>query len=182
MNKKDLRRKPNNWYVITGGPCSGKSTTVGLLAEKGYRTTIEDARHYIDMQRADGKSIEEIKKNRAEFQYRVLSLQIEQEAALPPDELIFLDRAVPDARAYYRFLDLPEDPKLTTAMESVSYKKIFILDCLPLVNDYARMENEDAQQSIHSRLCEVYGELPFPVIHVPVLPPNDRVEFILTHL
>lgn len=37
-----------NWYVITGGPGSGKTTTAHLLKERGYTTTFEHARHYLD--------------------------------------------------------------------------------------------------------------------------------------
>ena len=39
-------------------------------------------------------------------------MQIEQEKAISPDDIVFLDRAIPDALAYYRFLNLPEDEKL----------------------------------------------------------------------
>ena len=76
-------------------------------------------------------------------------MQVEQEAWLSPDEIIFLDRALPDALAYYRFLNLPVDGKLENALKKATYKKIFILDFLPLVNDYARSENAKAQQDIH---------------------------------
>ena len=60
LNTQD--RKPTNWYVITGGPCSGKTTTVNMLTAKGYKTTIEHARHYLDTQHRNGKTIEEVKK------------------------------------------------------------------------------------------------------------------------
>ncbi|MBF9334791.1 AAA family ATPase [Microbacterium lacticum] len=32
------------WHVVTGGPSSGKTTTVNLLRGRGYTTTIEHAR------------------------------------------------------------------------------------------------------------------------------------------
>jgi predicted ATPase len=178
----DRRIGRTNWYVITGGPSSGKSTTVDLLQRRGYKTTIEHARHYLDTQRAAGKTVEEIRRNQREFQLGVLRMQIEQERALSADDVVFLDRAIPDARAYYRFLDLPEDPILTEVLETVSYKKIFILDCLPLVNDYARREDEAGQKRIHRLLTDVYQSLPFPVVRVPILPPEERVDFILANL
>ncbi|MEO5562336.1 MAG: ATP-binding protein, partial [Chitinophagaceae bacterium] len=95
---------------------------------------------------------------------------------------VFLDRAIPDALAYYRFLNLSEDEKLTSALRTVSYKKVFLLDCLPLVKDYARTEDESAQKKIHALLVEVYESLGFPIVQVPVLPPGERVDFILKHL
>ncbi|MBP9109226.1 MAG: ATP-binding protein [Pyrinomonadaceae bacterium] len=177
----DLKSR-TNWYVITGGPSSGKTTTVNLLCKRGYKTTIEHARHYLDTQRADGKTVKEVRDNQTEFQLGVLNMQIEQEASLSPDDVIFLDRAIPDALAYYRFLHLPPDEKLRDAMRTVSYKKIFILDNLPLVKDYARTEDATAQKTIHQLITEVYESLPFPVVHVPVLPPDERADYILENL
>jgi predicted ATPase len=171
-----------NWYVITGGPSSGKTTTVNLLNARGYKTTIEHARHYLDTKRNSGKTVEEVRKHQAEFQLAILDMQIEQEKNLSPDDVVFLDRAIPDALAYYRFLNLPSDKKLLEALSLVSYKKIFILDCLPFVKDYARTEDDAAQKNIHALLTEVYESLPFPVIHVPVLKPEERVDFILKNL
>ncbi len=63
-----------NWYVITGGPSSGKTTTVNLLKDRGYITTFEHARHYINTQRLQGKTIEEIKKHQREFQMGILDM------------------------------------------------------------------------------------------------------------
>ncbi|MBI5457017.1 ATP-binding protein [Candidatus Kaiserbacteria bacterium] len=177
-----IARAHTEWYVITGGPSSGKTTTVNILKERGYRTTIEHARHYIDTQRVTGKSVEEIRANQIAFQRGVLDMQLNEEKVLSRGEVVFLDRALPDALAYYRFLDLQVDEKLTRALKKVSYKKIFILDPLPLTNDYARTEDEMAQKKIHVLLVEVYTHLGFPVVHVPVLSPEERVDFILENL
>jgi predicted ATPase len=178
-NKKSLQ---TNWYVITGGPSSGKTTIIDMLAKKGFKTTIEHARHYIDTMRVDGQTVEEIRSNKKEFQLGVLKMQIEQEASLNPDDIVFLDRAIPDALAYYRFLGLEVDEILKEAMQKVNYKKIFILDKLPLINDYARLESKVDQEQIQNHITEVYESLSFPVIHVPVLPPLERLEFILNSI
>lgn len=175
-------RRGNSWYVVTGGPSSGKTTTVNILKKRGYKTTIEHARHYIDTQRIKGKSTEEVRRNQTAFQQEVLAMQIAQENNLSPEEVVFLDRAIPDALAYYRLLDLPEDEQVRNAVGNASYKKIFILDPLPLVNDYARTEDAAAQKEIHALLAEVYGSLGFPIVRVPILPPEERVDFILKNL
>ena len=171
-----------NWYVITGGPSSGKTTTINMLDGRGYKTTIEHARHYIDTMRSEGQTVEEMRNNKRIFQLGVLDMQIEQEASINPDDVVFLDRAIPDALAYYRFLELEIDPILERAMSTVSYKKTFILDRLPLINDYARLESVKDQIKIHILITEVYESLPFPVVHVPVLKPEERVDFILSNL
>lgn len=174
--------KKTNWYVITGGPSSGKTTTVNLLKERGYITTFEHARHFLDTQRLKGRTVEETRKNQREFQLAVLDMQIEQEREIAPDVLAFLDRAIPDALAYYRFLNLSVDEKLNEALQTASYKKIFVLDSLPMKNDYARNEDGTAQEKIHDLLIEVYESRNFPVVRVPVLPPEERVDFILKNL
>lgn len=182
IDKLPNNDKQHNWYVITGGPGCGKTTTVNQLNMLGYHTTIEHARHFIDTQMITGKTVEEIRKNQKVFQEGILDMQIMQEASLKPDELVFLDRALPDALAYYRFLNLPEDEKLINALKTANYKKVFILDFLPMVNDYARKENADAQKKIHELITEVYESFPFPVVHVPVLSPEERANFILKKL
>ncbi|MBK7149969.1 MAG: ATP-binding protein [Bacteroidetes bacterium] len=175
-------RQKNNWYVITGGPSSGKTTLINRLRELGYKTTEEIARHYMDIQRENGHPVEEVRSHQNEFQLAVLRMQVEVEQQLLPEEVVFLDRAIPDAHAYYHFLHIPEHPELAKALENVSYKKVFILDCLPLVNDYARVENEEAQLKIHEELIAVYEALPFPVVRVPVLSVEERIAFVLNNL
>lgn len=171
-----------NWCVITGGPCTGKTTVINLLSGRGYQTTIEHARHYIDTQKIGGRSVDEIRANKKEFQLGVLNMQIEQEAELDVNALVFLDRALPDTMAYYQFLDLEYDARLVAQCNKYCYHKVFILDRLPLTNDYARLEVKEEQIRIHNLIIKVYESFPCPIVHVPVLPAEERVNFILNNL
>ena len=155
---------------------------VNLLRERGYTTTIEHARHYLYTQRIKGRTIEEVRKSQVEFQLGVLNMQIAQEASIAPEQMVFLDRAIPDSLAYYYFLNLEPDKRLLDALKKVSYKKIFILDLLPLVNDYARLEDQAEQKKIHDLITEVYESLHFPIVQVPLLPQEERADFILKNL
>ena len=109
-------------------------------------------------------------------------MQIAQEASIAPEQMVFLDRATPDSLAYYYFLNLEPDKRLLDALKKVSYKKIFILDLLPLVNDYARLEDQAEQKKIHDLITEVYESLHFPIVQVPLLPQEERADFILKNL
>lgn len=182
MYSKTNNKIQRNWYVITGGPSTGKTTVIDLLQKQGYKTTIEHARHYIDTMRDEGNTVEDIRNNKRKFQLGVLNMQIEQEASLKKEDIVFLDRAIPDALAYYQFLKLDYDEILIDAIKEISYKKIFILDRLPFTKDYARTENEAEQKNIHYLIIDVYKNLGIPIVFVPVLPPLERVHYILNNL
>lgn len=171
-----------NWYVITGGPSSGKSTVIRLLKDQGYTTTHEVARHYIDLQRINGRSVDEVRANQRQFQHKILNLQIDLERRLNPQEMIFLDRGLPDELAYYKYFNLALDEKLVEYLKTATYKKIFVMDLLPLDKDYARTEDVAAQQALHQLIIESYKDRPEPIVMVPVLPPKERVAFILANL
>ena len=36
------------WHVITGAPCSGKTTLIDLVARKGFQTIPEVGREYVE--------------------------------------------------------------------------------------------------------------------------------------
>ena len=82
MKSKNNKIGSTNWQVITGGPSTGKTTVINLLAKKGYKTTIEYARHYIDTMRDEGETVEAMRNNKRKFQLGVLDMQIEQEALI----------------------------------------------------------------------------------------------------
>ena len=84
--------------------------------------------------------------------------------------------------AYYRYLGLTPDSKLLEILKSARYKKIFILELLPLHLDYARTEDLQAQQDIQRHLIQVYSERSDPVVKVPVMDLKSRVEFVLANL
>lgn len=130
----------------------------------------------------NGRSVEEIRSNQRQFQHKVLNLQIDLERRLDPQELTFLDRGLPDELAYYKYFNLPPDEKLVEYLKNAKYKKIFIMDLLPLCADYARTEDAEAQKALHQLIIDTYKSRSEPVVMVPVLPPKERVQFILNDL
>src|SRR5271163_948267 len=90
------------WCVITGAPCSGKTTVLEALEQVGFKWIPEAARLYIDAELAKGRSIEEIRRDEATFQRGLVATKARIESELAPNGTVFLDRAMPDSLTYYR--------------------------------------------------------------------------------
>jgi len=181
MPKSYLRSKIPNWYVITGGPSSGKTTILKELAKLGYLIYPEAARVFIDREMAKGKSLEEIRGNEAEFQEKVFKIKVEIEKSAPKDEIVFFDRAIPDSIAYYQICGL--DPKEVLKLcKRKRYRKIFFLEQLPLEQDYARTEDKKTIERLNKLLKESYKKLGYEVIKIPAMSVKDRLERILKEI
>lgn len=171
-----------NWYVITGGPSSGKTTTISLLKSKGYATTPEMARAIIEEEMDLGRELAEIRADGDAFQIQILHRQQQLEAKLDPEQVVFMDRGIPDGLAYERFLGLTPNPELVAASEAAAYHKVFVLDLLPIEDDGGRIENAEQQRQIHDQLLLTYRELGCDVVEVPVMSPGERAQFVLERL
>lgn len=172
----------NNWYVITGRTCSGKTTTIELLRERGIRTSPETATMIIEEGLQSGKTLDEIRKFDHLFQRDVLQRKIDFEALIPKHEVCFFDRGIPDTIGFYKLLQLPFDKGLEKAVQSCWYKKIFFLEALPYEKATHRGEDFDAAQKVGDYILEAYQSLPFPIVSVPVMEKEKRVDFILKNL
>ena len=169
------------WYVITGGPCSGKTTIINELSKLGFFTVPEAAREILEREKVDGKRVEEIRKNELEFQIRVLWAKIRNEMEAPRDRIVFFDRGIPDSIAYYEFMGIKHE-ELMEYCKDKKYKKVFFLELLPFKKDDARIEDEEKARKLSELIQKVYTELGYDVIKIPVLPIKERVKMILEHV
>lgn len=169
------------WYVITGGPNSGKTTTINHLAKLGYHTTPEYARVYMGQELAKGKTIEEIRKDEVKFQVKITKGKIQFEKKAPKNKIVFFDRGLPDSIAYYKFLKI-QVPKKLIQLSKNRYKKVFLLDVLPYKKDYARIETEKEAKLIHKIIKLTYKELDYDVIKIPVMSVEERIETIIKNV
>ena len=170
-----------NWYVITGAPCSGKSTTIQYLKKLGFYIVEEIAREIIVEELRKGKTIEEIRLNEKEFQREVLERKLDIEKRVPRDKVVFFDRGVEDSLAYYELYGLDVNEVLEYCKVK-RYRKIFLLEMLPYRKDGIRVEDESTAKRIEKLLEKWYRTLNYEVIFVPVAPVEERVRIILSHV
>lgn len=169
------------WYVITGGPSSGITTTADYLATLGYHNIPEAARVVIDNEISKGKTLNEIRKDELAFQKAVLRMKQDIENNSPNDRTVFFQRGIPDTLAYYRYIGADESGIIDACRKS-SYAKVFVLEPLPYRQDHARTEGEEGARKLFNLLKETYEELGFTVVTIPRAIIEERARMILKEI
>ena len=177
----DVRPIQTNWHVITGAPSSGKTTVINQLARKGLRVKHEVARAYIDQRLANGETLEQIKTDPLAFERHILLTKVNIEKMLPPRDIIFLDRAVPDSIAYFELEGLAVNEP-TILSRHMHYKTIFLFERLAFEKDCVRWEDHDQAARLEVLLARAYADLGYAITHVPLMSVEDRVDFVLEHV
>ena len=167
-----------NWCVITGASCSGKTTLIDMLAERGFQTVPEAGREFFESELAKGRTIEEIREDQIGITHQVYDIMLKHENGLRTDEVNFLDRALPDGFAFYRLAGMNPNEILSDCFEH-RYAAVFLLNRLPYQKDGVRVADDETAAFLESWMLRDYGVLGYEVIRVPVLPPEERLSFIL---
>ena len=177
-------------WVLTGGPCSGKTTLINELKQRGFITLDEIARKVFEERKGFALDATEM----AERQRRILERQLDAERGLEgkydyTDEHndvvhdAFLDRGLVDCVAYAHtaFGFVPDDfYKVPLRMR---YGGIFVLERFPFVNDGIRAEKDDAEaQKLHDSIINCYCAYGYRPVIVPRMGAAERADFILEHI
>jgi predicted ATPase len=173
-------RVQTNWHVITGAASCGKTTLINLLADKGFQTVPEQARQYLEREMAKGRTLDQIFGNEAD-ERAMTDMRRRAELGLRPTDVAFLDRALPDYLWFWRLFGLNPNELLPECFHH-RYASVFILDRLPFQEDVARIEDEDYTVLLDEALVRDYSALGYDVVRVPVLSPQERLEFVLERL
>jgi predicted ATPase len=150
---------------------------IDQLAAKGFLTAPEAARQYYERELATGRAIEEIREDVAACIQGIIGMMLEIESGLGANEVICLDRGYPDALAFCR--QLGRDPnEFLPDCYHYRYASVFMLDRFPVQLDGVRIE-DDAAAYLEKWHIRDYTALGYNVVMVPVLPPAERLAFVL---
>ena len=171
-----------NWSVITGAACTGKTTLINQLAERGYPTYPESAREFFNRELVEGKCLETIREDVYTLQSSIHEMQLAKEQRIPPNQLAFLDRALPDSISFSRIFGLDPNELLKDCF-TYRYASVFILDRLPLMREKTLGPEDEASSSfLNEWLAKDYRALGYNVIRVPPCPPQERLAFLLEQM
>jgi predicted ATPase len=166
------------WVVLTGTSCSGKTTMIDQLAAQGFRTVPEVARSYFDAEMTRGRSIEEIRSDLATVECNIMGMQIQVEQSLPTGEVVFLDRGLPDIITFFRYAGLNPAEVIPGCFRH-RYAAVYVLDPFPIERDGFRIEGEEMRIFLDTWLPRDYAAVGYEVVRIPVLPPEERLTFLL---
>jgi predicted ATPase len=167
------------WFVITGSPCCGKTTVIRELERRGYKCSPEVARLHIESQLANGLTIAEMRKDEMAFQRSLIASKVSLEEGLNPNEIVFMDRAMPDSMSYFKLKGF-EPSEIMQLSLRFRYAGILLFDRLPFEEDGVRVEDEQAAAFLDKQLELDYRSLGYDVTRIPAMSVQDRVTMLLS--
>lgn len=177
-----MQTDSDRFFVLTGGPGSGKTTLIEALKQSGFATAPEAGRGIIrDQMVIGGPALPW--QDRALFAELMLSWELRSwHAAQAESGPVFFDRGVPDMIGYLRLCDLPVPDHAVNAVEKFSYAhRVFIAPPWPKIfaQDEERKQTLDEARRTHDSVASVYVELGYELVPLPLAPVEARVRFIL---
>ncbi|HKS56738.1 MAG TPA: AAA family ATPase [Steroidobacteraceae bacterium] len=173
------------FFVLTGGPGSGKSSLIDVLASAGYGRTIEAGRAIIQQQLAiDGPALPH--KDPAAFAEMMLGWEMRsyhEASALPG--IVFFDRGVPDIEGYLRLMQRPVPPHVSNAIQRYRYnRRVFIAPPWSEIfaQDAERKQTFDEAVRTYESLAQTYRNHDYELLTLPLAPVAARVRFMLDRL
>lgn len=174
---------PNNRFVITGGPGSGKTALVTELQRLGYTGFPEIARDLISRgivpPNGSGKPVS------GRFFELIIQNRILLHQQIKGAETGFYDRGIPDSLAYFNFQKRRVPRLLTEAIGTCRYNlNVFIAPPWKeiYIQDPVRRESFEEAVTLHELTVEAYRESGYDLIGLPASNLEDRIDLIIRHI
>jgi len=171
--------------VITGGPGTGKSSIINELLKREYTCFEEISRQVTLDARKDGIDQLFLTKPLL-FSELLLEARTKQYIASESadDNLVFLDRGLPDVVAYMDYVNSDYPKHFTDTCKKLVYDNVFVLAPWQeiFVSDSERYENFDQAVEIHHALLDTYKRFGYELIDVPFDSIEKRADFIIDAL
>lgn len=171
--------------LLIGGPGSGKTTIIEELSKKGYICYPEVSRQ-VTLE-AQKRGIDQLfLKEPLLFSEMLLEGRVKQfkDALNETENLVFLDRGIPDVLAYMHYIGDAYPAAFEDACKNHIYTKVFILPPWEEIylSDNERYESYEQARLIHNHLVETYQKYGYNLIDVPKANIENRIDFIMNNL
>ncbi|WP_310556356.1 ATP-binding protein [Flavobacterium sp.] len=171
--------------VIIGGPGTGKSTIIDGLVAKGYSCYPEISRQ-VTLEAQENGIDQLFLEKPLLFSELLLEGRIKQyqDAQNELQEIVFIDRGIPDVLAYMHYIGDSYPEFFDKACHNYKYTKIFMLPPWReiYISDNERYENYEQAKEIYKHLVETYQKYNYNLIEVPKDTVDNRILFILDQI
>jgi predicted ATPase len=182
MNKA---RDRENFFVITGGPGSGKSTLIDSLEQRGYLRTVEAGRAIIQDQMAiAGRALpwdDRILFSELMLSWEMRAYCIAEHSTGP----VFFDRGVIDVLGYLRLIGEPVPEHMQNAARNFRYNQnVFITPPWSEIfhEDVERKQSFDEAVRTYEALAAAYSDCGYKLIELPRVSVDERASFVLNRV
>ena len=172
-------------FVLTGGPCVGKTTILTEIEKYGHITTVESARYVIEQEQEKEKTFDGYQgvfpwTDYDSYHKKITDFQLEIEQSHSHHSTLYMDRSLVDNIAYIQLRGMRPTNEYLSLCESAQYDTIFFLEQLPFyTKDSARTESREEMLEVHNKIFDVYSMMGYDVVRVPFMEKEDRARFIL---
>ena len=175
----------DHMFVVTGGPGSGKSSLIGAMARRGFRTMPEAGRAIIrDQVGIGGSGLPWA--DRALFAELMLGWELrswhEAAAGVGP---VLMDRGIPDVIGYLTLCGLPVPAHAEAAAGLHRYNNLVFLapywDAI-FTQDAERKQDRPEAEATGKAMAETYRRLGYRIVELPLLGIEGRADFMADRL
>ena len=175
----------SNFFILSGGPGSGKTSVLTALAQQGFITIPEVGRQIIKEQQLVGGNALHTG-DRDAFLDLMLHYSLSDYEQMRQEKLaVFFDRGIPDLYGYAKTFCHKEHNEVNQAVEHYRYcQTIFLFSPWKAIytNDKERQQDFSEAMQTYIALKEGYQNCGYTFIDVPFLSVEQRVHFILQTL
>ncbi|OQP47937.1 ATPase [Niastella yeongjuensis] len=170
-----------HFYLISGGPGSGKTALLNALAKQGIHGMPEAGRAIIQDQVAiGGTALPWLDKSA--FAELMLSWEMRsyREAQQAQGPVLF-DRGIPDVMGYLQLSQLPVPAHVEKAALDFRYnQQVFLAPPWPGIytNDKERKQSEAEAIATYDMMVNVYSKLGYEINLLPLTTVDERVKFV----
>lgn len=175
----------NRFYVLTGGPGSGKTSVIEELARQGFATMPEAGRGIIrEQMEAGGTALPWA--DQARFADAMLDWELRnhKEAGHLAGP-VFFDRGLPDIVGYLDLCGLAVPERLHAAVDQLRYNPVvfaFPFWSEIFTQDAERKQSPDEAERTFHAVTASYRSFGYTLTTMPRLTIRDRASFILRSL
>ena len=173
---------PQRFFVITGGPGSGKSTLIDALAARGFARTVEAGRAIIQEQVASGGRALPWS-DPAAFAEAMFEWELRSYATAEQQEgVVLFDRGIPDVAGYLRLMNLTVPARIDAAVRSHRYNaRVFVAPPWPEIfaHDAERKQTLDEAERTYHALIATYADYGYALVELPRTSVAQRAAFVM---